>query len=145
MSPTVEQPETRIYCLQMKDGAVVRVRAATICRPSLDDPWYGLKREGQLVGEFNSTAVSGWWIDEPSRCRTDGPRLTGRPLGHFRIIPYALPPDLSIAAETRRKLREIIAIARAPISCVPSGQHYARDGHRWRGTRKGDTPWPKTS
>lgn len=64
MSPTVEQPETRTYCLQMKDGTVVRVRAATICRPTADDPTYRLKLEGHVVGEFAADAVSGWWIAE---------------------------------------------------------------------------------
>ena len=77
MSPTVEQPETRMYCLQMKDGSVVRVRAATICRPTVDKPIYTLKLEGQVVGEFNSTAVSGWWIDEG---KSGGP-VAGRVAG----------------------------------------------------------------
>ena len=64
MSPTVEQPEIRIYCLQLKDGSVVRVRASTICRPTEEDQTYSLKREGQVVGEFAADTVSGWWMAE---------------------------------------------------------------------------------
>ena len=64
MSPTVERPAQRTFCLQMADGAVVRVRAATICRPTKDERTYRLKREGHLVGEFEAEKVAGWWIDE---------------------------------------------------------------------------------
>ena len=68
MSPTVEQPRERWYHLKLKDGEIVIVRAERICKPDETDQTYRLKREGQLVGEFQADEVAAWWVaEEPAR------------------------------------------------------------------------------
>ena len=64
MSPTVEEKPERIYCIRLKSAdAEIRVSAGTICKPSEGDNTYRLKREGNVVGEFEADEVIGWWVD----------------------------------------------------------------------------------
>ncbi len=67
MSPTVETPQERWYHFRLKDGSMIVVRASILCRPDDASKKYQLKREGEIVGEFEADAVDGWWLsDKPS-------------------------------------------------------------------------------
>ena len=62
MSPTVEKPTNRIFNIRFKDGSNQAVIADTICKPRPNDSFYRLKRDGELVAEYDGADVSGWCV-----------------------------------------------------------------------------------
>ena len=64
MTPTVEKPKKRVYHLKFDDGAEVEVHADILCEPGENNPKLRLKRDGEIVAEYEKAKVIGWRISE---------------------------------------------------------------------------------
>ena len=68
MTPTVEKPVTRIYCVRKSEHAeIIRIHAQTVCEEgSHNDHRLTFKRDGNIVGKVFSADEIDWWIEEVS-------------------------------------------------------------------------------
>ena len=64
MAPTVEEHPRRQFAINLKSGETGHVWADRICRPSAGEPIYKLKRDSDIVGEFQAEHVIGWSMGE---------------------------------------------------------------------------------
>ena len=65
MTPTMESPNVRIYCVRKDDcPEIIRIRADTVCEEKQRSTTYlTFKRDGEIVGKILGVGID-WWIEE---------------------------------------------------------------------------------
>ena len=69
MTPTVEKPDVRIYCVRKAESKEIsRIRAETVCEEGSRSATPGFtltfKLEDNVVGKVHSMEQIDWWIEE---------------------------------------------------------------------------------